>query len=302
MVSSDIRKEARASLKGKWGKGALITLVYMLIVYAIQFAANLIPFIGSIALLVIEIPIAYGIIVSFMKLRRGEEVSLVGFLTDGFAAFKKSWSVAWNVIKKLIIPIILLIVFLGIMVAGTAMTAMDLIEDSTTAVDSYESLLNSEMEELDELESSLGTSYRSSIRSITPIDAIDSTEEVEKETSGFGSGLLSVVGFVGYFVVLIYIAVKSLYYSLAMYILKDNEELTGKEIVEKSAELMKGNRWNYVWLSLTFIGWAILAGLTFGIGMFWLLPYMQVAQIVFYEDKAGILNKAEEVVEADATE
>lgn len=85
MVSSDIRKEARASLKGKWGKAALIILVYALITYALQLIANLIPFIGSIVLLVIEIPIAYGIVVSFMKLKRGEEVSTIGFLTDGFA-------------------------------------------------------------------------------------------------------------------------------------------------------------------------------------------------------------------------
>lgn len=111
--------------------------------------------------------------------------------------------------------------------------------------------------------------------------------------------ILSIVGTIGYLVTLIYMALKALYYSLSMYILKDNEKLTGKEIVEKSAELMKGNRWNYVWLSITFIGWAILAACTLGIGMLWLAPYMQVAQIVFYEDKAGLLNKAEETKQVE---
>ena len=294
MVSSDIRKQARASLKGKWRKGALMTLVYILIIYAMQFVANFIPLIGSIALLVIEIPIAYGIIVSFMKLKRGEDVSLLGFLTDGFAAFEKSWSVAWNIVKKLIIPIILLFVFLGIMIAGTVMTTADLITNSKNAVDSYQSLLNYEMDELDNSESSFGTSYRSGIRSIsaTPEDLIGP----EQKTTGLGSGVLLMVGSIGYFVALIYMAVKSLYYSLEMYILKDNEELSGKEIVEKSAELMKGNRWNYVWLSLTFIGWMFLAGLTLGIGMFWLVPYIQISQIIFYEDRAGIFNEVEEVI------
>lgn len=237
MVSSDIRKEARTSLKGKWGKGVLIALVYTLIVYAMQWVANLIPVVGAILLLIIEVPIAYGIVVVFMKLKRGEEVSVVDFLKEGFAEFKKTWSVTWNTIKKLIVPFILVIVFAMLGGFGTVMTLMG---------------------------------------------------------SGVGA-VISVIGWIGYIVAIIYMSVKSLYYSLSMYILKDNNELTGKEIVEKSAELMNGNRWNYFWLLLTFSGWAILACFTLGIGMFWLLPYIQVAQIIFYEDKAGILNKTEEV-------
>ena len=243
MVSSDIRKEARASLKGKWGKGALVTLVYTLITYAISWILGLIPVIGAIATVVIEVPIAYGIIVSFMKLKRGEEVSVVGFLTDGFQAFGKAWAVAGNIILKLIVPFILVIVFIILAVAGTTMT-----------------LMGSEV-----------------------------------------GAVLAIIGWIAYIATLIYMGIKSLYYVLSMFILKDNKELTGKEIVEKSAEFMSGNRWNYVWLSLTFIGWAILATCTLGIGILWLLPYVQVAQIIFYEDKAGILNekqaKEPEVIE-----
>lgn len=243
MVSSDIRKEARASLKGKWGKGALITLVYALITYAMQLVARLIPVVGAIALAVIELPITYGIVVSFIKLKREEEVSVVDFLTDGFKSFGRVWGVAGNVILKLIIPLVLVIVFT--ILAGFGGVAM--------------------------------------------IGGI-----ATKSESILGTGsILGIIGIIGYIVAGIYLTVKSLYYSLAIYILKDNEELTGKEIVEKSEKLMKGNRWSYVWLSLTFIGWAILACFTLGIGMFWLIPYMQVAQIVFYEDRAGVLKESD---------
>ena len=34
---------------------------------------------------------------------------------------------------------------------------------------------------------------------------------------------------------------------------------------------------------LTIIGWILLASLTFGIGYFFLLPYMQMASVSFYE-------------------
>ena len=51
---------------------------------------------------------------------------------------------------------------------------------------------------------------------------------------------------------------------------------------------MKGNKGNCFVLTLSFIGWAILAALTFGIGMLWLMPYIQVSMVCFYEH---IINK-----------
>ena len=63
--------------------------------------------------------------------------------------------------------------------------------------------------------------------------------------------------------------------------------MSGKEIVEESERLMRGNRWNYVWLTLTFIGWLILCAFTFYIGAFWLMPYVSVSTVCFYEALAG---------------
>ena len=47
---------------------------------------------------------------------------------------------------------------------------------------------------------------------------------------------------------------------------------------------MDGRRFDFFVLGLSFIGWAILASLTLGIGYLWLIPYMQVTEIKFYED------------------
>ena len=66
---------------------------------------------------------------------------------------------------------------------------------------------------------------------------------------------------------------------------------------------MNGNRWRLFCLELSFIGWMILASFTFGIGMLWLVPYMAIAQIVFYEVLIGKDSSKEEVaVEETPTE
>ena len=54
---------------------------------------------------------------------------------------------------------------------------------------------------------------------------------------------------------------------------------------------MYGHKWKFFCLGLRFIGWILLCCLTFGIGMFWLAPYMQVSAAKFYEDVKGDLRR-----------
>lgn len=56
-------------------------------------------------------------------------------------------------------------------------------------------------------------------------------------------------------------------YSMTAYILCENPEMTAREAIKKSKELMKGNRWRLFCLELSFIGWEILAGVAIGILM-----------------------------------
>jgi uncharacterized membrane protein len=106
-------------------------------------------------------------------------------------------------------------------------------------------------------------------------------------TAAAGFGGIAVIGFIGYIASIIYTVVKGYLYSLSFYILYDNPDKSGKEIVEESATLMQGNRWRFFWLGLTFIGWVILSAFTFYIGMLWVMPYIMVAFVCFYEDLAG---------------
>ncbi|GLX70292.1 DUF975 family protein [Paenibacillus glycanilyticus] len=76
-------------------------------------------------------------------------------------------------------------------------------------------------------------------------------------------------------------------YSQAYYILQDNPDIGALEAIRRSKQLMKGRKWKFFVLNLTFIGWALLALLTFGIGFLWLSPYIFVTQAHFYDEITG---------------
>jgi len=96
MVRAEIKQAAKDNLRGKWTKPVLFTLLYMVITYILNLVLSLIPIVGSIALLVIDVPIAYIFMTSFIKMKRGEEVGYFDVLTkipDNFAA-------AWKVVGR----------------------------------------------------------------------------------------------------------------------------------------------------------------------------------------------------------
>ncbi len=104
--------------------------------------------------------------------------------------------------------------------------------------------------------------------------------------SGF-SIFMTVLGTILYLAALVWTITKGYLYALTSAILADNEGMPTLDIVEKSETLMNGNRMKLFLLSLSFIGWGILATLTFGIGLIWLVPYMAIAQICFYDNLIG---------------
>ena len=50
---------------------------------------------------------------------------------------------------------------------------------------------------------------------------------------------------------------------------------------------MQGHKFRYFRLELSFIGWAILAAFTCGIGYLFLVPYQNAAYAIFYLELAG---------------
>lgn len=230
MTASEIRQEARKCLTGKWGKGALATLIFAVISYVISFILNLVPMVGSIASMIISVPLSFGFTVVMMtKLKRGEEISYLEFFKNGFDKFVKVWQTTLWIFVKMLAPIVVAIVGAVVMASGITMTAAG---------------------------------------------------------SSAGSVLL-VLGVIVYLIGIIWAIPRAYSYKLALYIINDNPDMLAKEAVEKSAEIMNGHRWAFFWLQCTFIGWAILACFTLGIGMLWLLPYIQVSTVAFYDNLVG---------------
>ena len=250
MTSSEIRKNARESLTGKWGKGVLITFCFFVIEFLINFiisrAKNLSPLFSSLLSIgdvIVSIPLSYGLLISFIKLKRGEEVNAFDFLTDGFSNFGRIWGIAWNVIKKMILPIVLIIVTYVLLSVFVAFSAVYMFTASSTAL---------------------------------PV-------------------LLSIICSLALLALYVWVYIKSLLYSLVYQVSYDNPNFSSKEVVEQSERLMKGKRGDYFVLQLSFIGWALLACLTFGIGMLWLVPYISVATVCFYEALSGKRNISIEI-------
>ena len=240
MISSDFRTEARRKLSGKWGKAVCLTLAYAVVFFVLGFIEGLFPEsmngIFSIVSTVIEVPLAFGFIIAFMKLYNNEEVKVFDFLSLGFSNFAKSWKISLQVLLKMLVPVILIIVSYVLIAFGAFATA--------------------------------GAALYSS-----------------SATAGFGG--LAIVGFILLIVSMIWAVTKSYYYQLSYFVAVDNSDLTAKEAVEKSKELMTGKRGKLFCLQLSFIGWAILAVIPLCIGYLWLAPYIQFATIAFYKFVSG---------------
>ena len=84
-------------------------------------------------------------------------------------------------------------------------------------------------------------------------------------------------------------------YRMVPYLLAEHPELGTKEVLQRSKDLMMGQKWNAFVLDLSFIGWNILAGLTFGlVGIFFVAPYrMQTDANLYLVLSRGTLNEAE---------
>jgi uncharacterized membrane protein len=77
--------------------------------------------------------------------------------------------------------------------------------------------------------------------------------------------------------------VKSYSYFLAEFISRKDPKLSATDCITKSREIMDGHKWELFVFQLSFIGWHLLAILTFGILYIWLAPYIMQSTIVYID-------------------
>lgn len=72
--------------------------------------------------------------------------------------------------------------------------------------------------------------------------------------------------------------------SQAYYLMLDFPEYTASELVRMSIRLMKGHKGRLFYIQLSFFPLMMVSMLSCGIGMLWLLPYMEATSANFYLD------------------
>ena len=77
--------------------------------------------------------------------------------------------------------------------------------------------------------------------------------------------------------------VKAYSYRMVPYLIKDNPDMSPKDIITQSRNMMDGHKWEVFVFDLSFIGWYILGAFTFGLlNIFWTNPYKENASAGIY--------------------
>lgn len=232
---NDLKDQALATLKGKWGSFVGLTFIYLLIYSLCCFLAMFgtifegssftglaatFSFIGSI-LMVLLIPMGYGYVVAYLHSSRQDLPAEIGDLFFGFRKGQFARVLGTYILLGLILMVAMIpyFAFISIMAARGQM------------------------------------------------------------------GNESKYGFFLFIMLLLMIPmyVVALAYALVPFLLRDEPELSAREILTKSRVMMKGHKGELFILMLSFIGWGVLALFTFGIGYMWLAPYMCMTFTKYYE-------------------
>ena len=72
--------------------------------------------------------------------------------------------------------------------------------------------------------------------------------------------------------------------SMTFYVMAEEPNISGVDALKKSWEMMKGHKADLFVFYLKFIGWVLIGIITCGIGMFFVVPYIQTAQLYYYRE------------------
>ena len=97
------------------------------------------------------------------------------------------------------------------------------------------------------------------------------------------SSFMIVVGIILSAAIMVFWIVLLLCLSQSYFILYDNEDMPLGDIFRLSMDMMDGHKTDYLLLCLSFVGWIFLGIFTMGILYLWLIPYMGVSMVNFYD-------------------
>ncbi|MGV0168313.1 DUF975 family protein [Furfurilactobacillus sp. WILCCON 0119] len=106
------------------------------------------------------------------------------------------------------------------------------------------------------------------------------------------SFLISFIVVVGYVLLVVPGIMFSLMYSQSIFVYKDLHEKNPDASIwagiitsmRLSRQLMQGHKWEFFVLTLSFLGWALLAVPSFGFSNLWVTPYISGTRAAYYND------------------
>ena len=72
-------------------------------------------------------------------------------------------------------------------------------------------------------------------------------------------------------------------YRFAIYNVLTDDSISAGEAIRRSCRQTRGMKWQLFVLDLSFLGWNILANMTFGLLNIWLTPYKTMCDLAYYE-------------------
>ncbi len=268
-----IKKQAKASLKGKWGKAigfcfvaSILATIVPIICYAITLATSkttqtdaglqvtqmsvvgyIFIVIAVLALIFIAPLFAYATIKAFLMNNRGQEFS-IGNVFDGFKE-KPGKTIGVGFLSYIIIYCCYAIPsFIGGIFVGVAAMRYQSIYATLLTMAHGKTILI--------------------LKTIAPHAAL---------------ALL-------FFTIAIVLGVIATFmYSMAYYVRFDNPDMGVVQILRTSRKIMHGRKLDLFVLCFSFIGWFLVCYITCGIGFLWLAPYIQANIAAFYDDAKDII-------------
>ena len=309
--------QAREKLEGKWGTWGMVSLIYFLL-------TNMIPFLsdGTFFFFFLSGSFTLGLTIVALNTYNRKEIE-IGQLFEGFKCYATGlvayllmlvylffWSLCW------IIPMVVIFVgcFIFLAPPDNVYDSVKILDESghykmvMVGKDLIDGAPNVEVEEVIDYEDSdedfgedCDLSPEEFENKFGDVIFDESEDDFDEELSFVFRGENVTFGqlffwLTPFLLILSIPYIRAFYsYSLTFFVVAEKPEQPASESLKESVRLMKGNRWKLFCLQFRFIGWIFLAVfLTLGIGLLWVIPYMQVATAEFYKDLSPSVEPVEE--------
>lgn len=244
IVIRDLKAASRSLLKGNWKKGVIINLIFFGILFGTGILRGIIEF-GADAISDAD-AIVYPLVVSIV----------VGFIAVG--------------------------IYNGAILGWTASFYRYVNGESELSYRNYKEFI------ADRFQKSFfyGVAYSFFIAMWTfgfYIVGIICMILISKTDSDILALLLLIVGSIAFVCGVFICIVKYIEYSMARYLIIDRPDIRVREALKESKRLIHGYKGSYFVMCISFVGWVILATLTFGIGGLWVGSYLITTEALFYK-------------------